>query len=104
MNVGRLLNNEYGRIIISIILGLGLATLFRRACSDGKCIEFNGPIISQIDGKIYKYDSGYYRHKKTCAKQNIHYDNHNNIISMHDELKIMMCEILEKIKLMYPLP
>ncbi len=70
MNVGRLLNNEYGRIIISIILGLGLATLFRRACSDGKCIEFNGPIISQIDGKIYKYDEKCYKYETEAARCN----------------------------------
>jgi hypothetical protein len=70
MNVGRLLNNEYGRIIISIILGLGLATLFRRACSDGKCIEFNGPIISQIDGKIYKYDEKCYKYDTEAAHCN----------------------------------
>ena len=73
-----------------------------------KYLKYNSKPINKeykcVCGKIYKYDSGYYRHKKTCAKQNIHYDNHNNIISMHDELKIMMCEILEKIKLMYPLP
>jgi hypothetical protein len=70
MNVGRLLNNEYGRIIISIILGLGLATLFRRACSDGKCIEFNGPILSQIDGKIYRFDERCYKYDAEAARCN----------------------------------
>ena len=70
MNVGRLLNNEYGQIIVSIILGLGLATLFRKACSDGKCIEFNGPILNQIDGKIYKFDDKCYKYKTEAAHCN----------------------------------
>jgi hypothetical protein len=51
-----------------------------------------------VCGKIYKYDSGYYRHKKQCVKQNIHYDNHNNIVSMYNEMSQMMCKILENIK------
>lgn len=47
---------------------------------------------------MYKYDSGYYRHKKQCVKQNIHYDNHNNIVSMYNEMSQMMGKILENIK------
>ena len=33
-----LLKNETGRLIISILLGLGLAAIFRRVCKDKKCI------------------------------------------------------------------
>jgi len=55
MNLRRLLNSEMGRIIISILMGIGLATMFRRVCNDKNCITFKGPILGDIDGKIYKH-------------------------------------------------
>jgi hypothetical protein len=61
MNLKRLLYTEMGQVLISILLGLGLATMFRQACSGKNCLVFNGPVISEIDGKIYKY--GEYCHK-----------------------------------------
>lgn len=54
INVQRLLNSKSGQIAISIILGFGLATLFRQVCKDKNCITFHGPVISADD--IYKHD------------------------------------------------
>jgi hypothetical protein len=54
MNLHRLLNSESGKIIISVVLGIGLATLFRKVCTDKNCITFHGPVISEDD--IYKHD------------------------------------------------
>ena len=55
MNIKRLLYSPLGKIIISILLGFGLATMFRKACHDKNCIVFNGPVITDIDNKTYKY-------------------------------------------------
>ncbi len=55
MNFKRLLHSSLGRIIISILIGLGLATLFRKVCDDKNCLTFRGPILGDIDGKIYKH-------------------------------------------------
>lgn len=69
LQVNRLLHTPFGRIIISILMGLGLATLFRTACKNKNCIHFAGPIISDIDHKIYKYgDSCYQYELKPLAK------------------------------------
>ena len=54
VNFKRLLHTNTGRNIISLILGLGLATLFHKVCKDKDCILFSGPVISEVDGKIYK--------------------------------------------------
>jgi hypothetical protein len=54
MNIQRLLNSDTGRIVLSVVLGFGLATLFRKACTDKNCITFHGPVISEED--IYKHD------------------------------------------------
>ena len=65
MNFKRLLDTPIGKFFISLLLGLGLASLFRKVCTDKNCIYFNGPVISEIDGKTYKY--GEY-----CYKYDIH--------------------------------
>jgi hypothetical protein len=68
MNFQRLLNTEYGRNIISILLGLGLASLFRKVCTDKNCIIFNGPIIGDIEGKTYKHGDKCYRYAVNADK------------------------------------
>ena len=68
MNLKRLFNTSIGKIVISILLGLGLASLFRKACNDKSCIKFNGPIISETTDKIYKYGDKCYKYESSPAK------------------------------------
>ena len=63
MNLQRLLNSDTGRIIISVVLGFGLATLFRKACTDKSCITFNGPVIDEVHGKIYQFGEFCYKYE-----------------------------------------
>jgi hypothetical protein len=62
MNLKRLLNTQLGVSIISILLGLGLATFFYKACDGKQCLDFNGPLISEIDGKTYKFGEECYKY------------------------------------------
>ena len=55
VNIKELLNSNTGSIIISIVLGLGIAALFKKSCEGGKCIVFQAP--KDISNKIYKQDS-----------------------------------------------
>ena len=57
-----------GRIIISLLLGLGIATLFRKVCRDKNCIEFRGPTISAVEGKIFQSDDKCYTYQSRAAK------------------------------------
>jgi len=68
MNFKRLLYTPIGRVFISILLGLGLATMFRKACVDKNCIVFNGPVITEFDGKIYKHGEKCYKYSMSSAK------------------------------------
>lgn len=67
LKVNRLLNTPLGQIMISILLGLGLATLFRKACKGKNCIHFSGPIIDDINHKIYKYGDSCYQYELKAA-------------------------------------
>jgi hypothetical protein len=69
MNFKRILNTDLGKIIISILLGLGLATLFKKVCNDKNCMVFHGPVISELEDKIYQHDDKCYSYNSkpvTC--------------------------------------
>lgn len=61
MNLDKIMKNDIGIIIISVILGLGLASLFKKVCVDDNCLIIRSPpnIKDQIfghDNKCYKYN------------------------------------------------
>ncbi len=67
----RLLDTREGQIIISLILGLGLAALFQRVCIDGNCVIIQGPPLEEVENKIFKQEDKCYRYKAentTCTK------------------------------------
>jgi len=56
--VKNLLHTDSGRNLLSIILGLGLATIFRKFCDSKNCYSFIGPEQNAIRDKIFSFDSG----------------------------------------------
>lgn len=79
MNIKKILYSDMGQIIISILLGLGLASLFRRACHDRTCLKFVGPEFKKIDGKVFQFDKRCYKYKpvaKYCEKdkKKVHFE------------------------------
>lgn len=54
MYLGKFVHTETGRIIMSILLGLGLASLFRTVCKDHNCLIFHAPPLDEFKDKIYK--------------------------------------------------
>ena len=73
MFMKRFTDSLFGRILISILLGLGLATLFRKVCKDRKCMVFKAPDISNIKDKIFKYNDKCYQYtekSQSCKTPN----------------------------------
>lgn len=68
MYVKRLLDTPFGVTIISIVLGLGLATLFRKVCSDKNCIVFNGPVLTHTHDKTFKFEEACYQYTMEPVK------------------------------------
>lgn len=67
--ISKLIHSYTGKTIISILLGLGLATLFRKACKDRQCMVFYAAPIEKIKDKIYKFNDKCYTFKnvaKSC--------------------------------------
>ena len=77
-NLIKFLNSQRGKYVFSILLGLGLATLFRKACNSRNCLVFKAPDLNDIKGKIFNHDNKCYEFKEestTCNKES-----ENNIV------------------------
>ena len=67
-NIAHSLHSSKGRIIISIILGLGLASLFRRVCNDRNCMVFKAPSLEEVTNNTYAYNNKCYNFKSKSMK------------------------------------
>ena len=56
-------DSYHEKVIISIIIGFGLSTLFRRVCKNRNCIIIKGPSIEEVEKKVYKSEKGCYSFK-----------------------------------------
>lgn len=68
-----LTSTREGQIIISIIWGLGLSALFRKACKGRSCIIIKGPKPEEMHNKVYKFDDKCYKYTAVntqCKKKN----------------------------------
>ena len=71
MQINRILHSTNGKIIVSIILGLGLATLFRKQCSGKSCYNFVSPDANELTNSTYKFNNKCYNFEpipKKCNK------------------------------------
>ena len=56
-NLETFMKTNKAKLIFSILLGFGIATLFRKACKERNCMIFKCPPIKNIEGKIFKEDN-----------------------------------------------
>ncbi len=60
--ISDLTSTPQGKIILSIIWGLGLSALFRKVCKGRSCIVIRGPNPHEMHNKIYKFDNKCYKY------------------------------------------
>lgn len=66
MYLDKFVHSQTGKILMSILLGIGLATFFRAACKGRKCRVISAPPIEEIEGQTYKFDKKCYTFEKTA--------------------------------------
>lgn len=67
-NALKSLKTDTGRCIVSIILGIGLASIFRKSCETRNCMIFNAPSIDVIKQNTYKHDGKCYKFNERSVK------------------------------------
>ena len=67
---GKFVHTKTGKYIMSVLLGFGLASLFRTVCKEKDCIIFHAPPLDQVKDKIFSYDNKCYKYVPTQTKCN----------------------------------
>ena len=70
--IGHIFESKIGAIVISSILGLGLAAVFRQVCKGNECIVVKSPNLDDINKYYYKIDSDCFKYSPyvtTCDKK-----------------------------------
>jgi hypothetical protein len=78
MYLDKFVHNATGKIIMSILLGLGLATFFRSVCKGKRCQIIAAPPIEEIENQTYRFDLKCYKMEKHAVKC----DNKKNIVKI----------------------
>ena len=64
------MKSNTGKYVMSILLGIGLATMFREACKGSNCSIQKAPPLEEIEDKIYKFDGKCYKFERSNGKCN----------------------------------
>jgi hypothetical protein len=71
MYLDKFVHSYTGKIIMSIILGIGLATFFRTACKGRHCRIISSPPIEELEGQTYKFNDKCYTFEKNAINCNV---------------------------------
>jgi hypothetical protein len=58
MNIAK---TKYGRVLLSIVLGIGLASIFRKTCKAAGCFNFVSPSASDVTKSVYIHNGSCYK-------------------------------------------
>lgn len=68
MHLYKFVKSNSGKYMMSIILGIGLATIFRSVCKGKECHVYQAPALDQIIDKVYKFDGKCYKFESQSQK------------------------------------
>ena len=68
IHFGKFLHTQTGKIVMSILLGFGLASLFRTVCKNNNCLTFHAPPLDQFKDKIYKSNGKCVKYNPVATK------------------------------------
>lgn len=68
MGFDKFIHTSSGKFILSVILGLGLSTLFRKACNDRNCIVFKAPAFKDVQNKVFEFKKKCYKFKENATE------------------------------------
>ena len=60
-NIKKFMHDNNAKYLISILIGLGIATIFRKSCKNDDCYIFKGPYTTEIENNIYSFNNKCYK-------------------------------------------
>jgi len=63
MRLIEVMKSNTGKVVVSVILALGLASLLRMSFKNANMVIINGPPVEQTEGKIFSFDNKCYNYK-----------------------------------------
>lgn len=60
-NIMKSMKTETGKYVASIILGVGLASIFRKSCESRNCMVFHAPSMETVKENVFKHDNKCYK-------------------------------------------
>jgi hypothetical protein len=66
--INKLFKNKNGIIVVSIILGLGLASIFKKTCVGDGCIIIKSLPPDEVQANTYRHDDKCYKYKAHSSK------------------------------------
>jgi hypothetical protein len=67
MYLDKFVHSSTGKIIMSLLLGIGLATFFRTVCKGQNCVIVQAPPLEELDEQIYNFDDKCYKMEKSAV-------------------------------------
>jgi len=64
------IHTTFGKYLVSTILGIGFASIFRKSCQNKECLVFNGPHHEDITKSIYKHNDKCYTFESSSISCN----------------------------------
>lgn len=68
MNLGKFVHTETGKKVMSVLLGFGLASLFRTICKNQECLIFHAAPLEDFKDKIYKLGNKCVKYNPVATK------------------------------------
>ena len=68
MYLDKFVHSHTGKIIMSLLLGVGLATFFRSVCKGKQCRIIEAPPMEEIEDQTYRFDGKCYKLEKNAIK------------------------------------
>ncbi len=66
-SIKRFLDSDTGSIVISVVVGVGLATMFQKACKGNGCVVVRGPPLSELRKNVYLQDGRCWKYTPEAA-------------------------------------
>jgi hypothetical protein len=70
MHLEKFINSKTGKVLSSVILGIGLASLFYSACKGKNCRFYYAPPLKDTENKTFTYDDKCFKYKTESVSCN----------------------------------